>query len=61
MQIIHQMWVRNEIRGVLSAMEKMCDHAVSTLATLSYAFNNHHVTDYMVSVNCRYLLIWQVI
>ncbi|OEL15343.1 Katanin p80 WD40 repeat-containing subunit B1-like protein [Dichanthelium oligosanthes] len=29
LQIIHQMWVRNDIRGVLSAMEKMCDHAVS--------------------------------
>nr|CAB3486175.1 unnamed protein product [Digitaria exilis] len=29
LQIIHQMWARNDIRGVLSAMEKMCDHAVS--------------------------------
>lgn len=30
MQIIHQMWERNDIRGVLSAMERMGDHAVST-------------------------------
>ncbi|XP_062227138.1 katanin p80 WD40 repeat-containing subunit B1 homolog KTN80.4-like isoform X2 [Phragmites australis] len=29
LQIIHQMWNRNDIRGVISAMEKMCDHAVS--------------------------------
>ncbi|TVU16601.1 hypothetical protein EJB05_40174 [Eragrostis curvula] len=29
LQIIHQMWDRNDIRGVISAMEKMCDHAVS--------------------------------
>ncbi|GJN01317.1 hypothetical protein PR202_ga18576 [Eleusine coracana subsp. coracana] len=27
--IIHQMWNRNDVRGVISAMEKMCDHAVS--------------------------------
>ncbi|XP_062184429.1 katanin p80 WD40 repeat-containing subunit B1 homolog KTN80.4-like isoform X2 [Phragmites australis] len=29
LQIIHQMWDRNDIRGVISVMEKMCDHAVS--------------------------------
>ncbi|KAK3141140.1 hypothetical protein QOZ80_4BG0330040 [Eleusine coracana subsp. coracana] len=29
LQIIHQMWNRNDVRGVISAMEKMCDHAVS--------------------------------
>ncbi|AQK47263.1 Katanin p80 WD40 repeat-containing subunit B1-like protein, partial [Zea mays] len=28
LQIIHQMWERNDIRGVLSAMERMGDHAV---------------------------------
>ncbi|ONM12095.1 Katanin p80 WD40 repeat-containing subunit B1-like protein [Zea mays] len=28
LQIIHQMWERNDIRGVLSAMDRMGDHAV---------------------------------
>uniref|UniRef100_A0A453DG44 Katanin p80 subunit C-terminal domain-containing protein n=1 Tax=Aegilops tauschii subsp. strangulata TaxID=200361 RepID=A0A453DG44_AEGTS len=31
LQILHQMWQRNDIRGVFSALEKMSDHAVSTL------------------------------
>uniref|UniRef100_A0ACD5WMJ5 Uncharacterized protein n=1 Tax=Avena sativa TaxID=4498 RepID=A0ACD5WMJ5_AVESA len=29
LQILHQMWQRNDIRGVFAAMEKMSDHAVS--------------------------------
>uniref|UniRef100_A0A0E0KWU3 Katanin p80 WD40 repeat-containing subunit B1 homolog n=1 Tax=Oryza punctata TaxID=4537 RepID=A0A0E0KWU3_ORYPU len=29
LQIVHQMWQRNDIRGVIAAMEKMSDHAVS--------------------------------
>ncbi|VAH54337.1 unnamed protein product [Triticum turgidum subsp. durum] len=28
LQILHQMWQRNDIRGVFSALEKMSDHAV---------------------------------
>ncbi|BAF16181.2 Os04g0677700, partial [Oryza sativa Japonica Group] len=29
LQIVHQMWQRNDIRGIIAAMEKMSDHAVS--------------------------------
>uniref|UniRef100_A0A0D9WB68 Katanin p80 WD40 repeat-containing subunit B1 homolog n=1 Tax=Leersia perrieri TaxID=77586 RepID=A0A0D9WB68_9ORYZ len=29
LQIVHQMWQRNDMRGVIAAVEKMSDHAVS--------------------------------
>lgn len=31
MQILHQMWQRDDIRGVFTAMEKMYDGALSIL------------------------------
>ncbi|KAJ0963963.1 hypothetical protein J5N97_029085 [Dioscorea zingiberensis] len=29
LQVVHRLWERNDIRGVINAMEKMSDHAVS--------------------------------
>jgi hypothetical protein len=64
-QILHQMWQRNDIRGVFAAMEKMSDHAVSTLQHLFVLMHGTTVRliihYYNLSANSRYLLIWQVL
>ena len=45
LQIVHQMWERNDVKGVIAAMDKMSDHAISTLQLLSSAYHNWCIDD----------------
>lgn len=42
-KIVHQMWERNDIRGVIAAMEKMFDHPVSTLLLFPSACHDRYI------------------
>lgn len=34
LQVVYRYWQRNDVKGVIGAMEKMSDHAVSNLSDI---------------------------
>ena len=39
LQVVQRLWERKDVRGLISAMEKMSDHAVGVLWSFFYCIN----------------------